>query len=113
MSFPYGVTVTLIKRAVSGQDAYGNDVYSETPVPVYPCVVQPSGSTEFVQFTDQVSTDLAIFMPYETDVSPTDAVEYNGIRYEIQGDVSRWQSPFSGHTSPIQMRVSKVSGASV
>jgi hypothetical protein len=113
MTFPYGQTVTLISRVVSGTDAYGNDTYSETSTDISPCVVQPASSTETIQWTDEVATDLTVFMPYGTDVEAVDAVEINGDRYEVQGDVSSWVSPFSGHTSPIQMRVRKVSGASV
>jgi hypothetical protein len=113
MTFPYGQTVTLIKRSVNGTDGYGNDTYGETTVKVSPCVIQPSGSTEDIQWTDEVATDLTVFMPYGTDVDAVDAVDINGVRYEVQGDVSSWVSPFSGKTSPIQMRVRKVTGASV
>lgn len=113
MTFPYGQTVTLVKRSVTGVDDFGNDVYSETTIDVTPCIIQPSGSTENIQWTDEVSTTLTVFMPYGTDVDPIDAVEIDGDRFEIQGDVSSWMSPFSGHTSPIQMTVRKVSGASV
>jgi hypothetical protein len=113
MTFPYGQTVTLIKRSVSGVDAFGNDTYSETTFAVSPCVIQPSGSTEDIQWTDEVATDLTVFVPYGTDVNAVDAVEIGNVRYEVQGDNSTWISPFSGHTSPIQMRVRKVTGASV
>ena len=113
MTFPYGQTVTLVKRAVSGQDDFGNDEYAETLVDAYPCVVQPAGSNETIQFTDQVSTDLTIFLPYGTDIEAVDAVEVDGVRYEVMGDESVWVSPFSGRTSPIQIRVSRVTGVSV
>jgi hypothetical protein len=113
MTFPYGQTVTLISRTVSGQDDYNNDVYAETSVDIFPCVVQPAGTTEAVQWTDQVSTDLAIFMPYGTDIEAVDAVLYNGLRYEVQGKTIDWISPFTGRVSPVQIRVSLITGASV
>jgi len=113
MSFPYGQTVTVVKRTVSGQDSYGNDTYTETKTDIYPCVVQTSGSVETVQFTDQVSDSLTMFLPYGTDITAIDAVEYLGIRYEMQGDPSVWQSPFSGRTSPIQISVQRITGVSV
>lgn len=105
--------MTLIRRTVSGRDEYNNDTYSETKQAVSGCVVQPSGSSETIQFTDQVSTDLAVFIPAGIDVSPVDAIEIDGTRYEIQGQPSEWRSPFSGNTSPTQLRVTKVTGASV
>lgn len=112
-SFPYGQTVTLIRRTVSGRDERGNDVYSESPSQVPQAVIAPAGSTEFIQFTDQVTTDITVFLPYGTEVSATDAVEIGGQRYEIQGEPSEWRSPFSGSTSPIQLRLSRITGVSV
>jgi hypothetical protein len=108
--FPYGVNMTLIKRYVSGQDSYGNDVYSETPMVIGNCVFQPAGSTENLIFTDQVNTTDTIFMPYGTPVGPLDAIEYNGDRFEVIGEISSWVSPFSGRTSPIRVNVNKVTG---
>lgn len=113
MPFTYGQTVTLVKRTVSGQDDFGNDQYAETLTPVSPCVVQPAGSNETIQFTDQVSTDLTIFLPYGTDIEAVDSVEVGGTRYDVMGDASVWVSPFSGHTAPIQIRVTRVTGVSV
>lgn len=112
-SFPYGQTVTLIRRTVSGRDELGNDVYSESPEPIPQAVVAPAGSTEFTQFTDQVTASLTVFLPYGTEVSATDAVEIAGQRYEIQGEPSAWRSPFSGSTSPIQLQLTRVTGVSV
>jgi len=108
--FPYGVNMTLIKRTVSGQDSYGNDVYAETPRVIGNCVFQPAGSTENLAFTDQVNTSDVIFMPFGTPVGPLDAIEYQGVRYEVVGEVSSWVSPFSGRTSPIRINVSKITG---
>ena len=41
MTFPFGQTVTLLTRSVSGRDAYGNDELTSTSttltgVPVWP-----------------------------------------------------------------------------
>jgi len=104
--------MTLIKRAVSGQDAYGNDTYTETQVNVDYCVFQPAGSNENLIFTDQISTTDTIFMPFGTDVTALDAIDYNGDRYEVVGDPGEWVSPFSGRVSPIRVSVSIVKGVS-
>jgi hypothetical protein len=111
-NFPYAVPMTLLKRAVSGQDEYGNDTYTETPIVVQQCVFQPSGSTEVLIFTDQVSTNDIIYMPAGTDVSALDAIQYDGATYEVTGAPSEWMSPFSGRVSPIRINVLLVSGGS-
>lgn len=110
--FPYSQTVILLRRVLSGQDELGNDTYTDTPVQVSDCVVQPAGSSENMQFTDQVSTDIAVFMPYGTDVGPLDALVINSTKYEINGIPQQWRSPFSGHTSPIQVSAAMVTGVS-
>lgn len=111
--FPYAQTITVLRRVLAEPDQYGNDTYTDAAVQVSGCVVQPAGSNEQTQFTDQISTDITVFMPYGTDVSPLDALVINGVKYEIQGIPQQWRSPFSGHTSPIQLRASLVTGASV
>jgi hypothetical protein len=111
-NFPYGVNMTLVKRTVSGQDMYGNDVYDETSTVIGNCVFQPAGSTENLTFADQVNTTDTIFMPFGTPVGPLDAIDFNGNRYEVIGEISSWVSPFSGRTSPIRINVSKIAGVS-
>lgn len=113
MPFTYGPTVTLVQRTVSGKDEYGNDTYSEVQTDIPNCVFVPSSSTEIIQFTDQVATSVTVFVPYGTDVDYLDAVIVGGIRYEVQGEPSVWMSPFSGHTSPIQINANRVLGVSV
>jgi hypothetical protein len=111
--FPYAQTITLSRRTLAEPDEFGNDTYIDVPVPVPGCVVQPAGSSEDTQFTDQVSTSITVFMPYGTEVSVLDALVINGVRYEIEGIPQQWRSPFSGHTSPIQVRASLITGATV
>ena len=114
MPFPYGVTVTLVHRVLNGLDDYGNDTYRDQPETITGCVVSPAGSSEVTQFTDQVSTNVTVHLPYGTAVGAIDALVINGERYEIQGEPRAWTpSPFSGNTSPVEVQASRVTGASV
>lgn len=110
--FPYSQAITLLRRVLAEPGEFGNDTYTDVPVDVPYCVVQPSASSETVQWTDQISTDVTVFLPYGTEVSPLDALVINGTKYEIQGIPQEWRSPFSGHTSPVQVRASVITGAS-
>ena len=113
MSFPYGQTVTIVRRTVTGQDEYGNDVYTETTEDVTLVVVQPSGSTENIQFTDQVSIGMVFYFPYGTVINPTDAISFAGDKYEVEGNPQAWPpSPFSGNFSPIEVRATLITGVS-
>ena len=109
--FPYGQTVTIVRRSVSGQDEYGNDVYSTTTQTIPYCVIHPAVSNENINFTDQVSTEFNVYVPAGTVVGPLDAVlGPDGTKYEVQGDPQAYVSPFSGLRAPIQIRVLKVAG---
>jgi hypothetical protein len=110
---PYSQTIILVRRELSGQDEYSNDVYTDTEHSLDYCVVQPSSSSEVTQWTEQVSTDITVFVPYGTVVTALDALLIDGIKYEIQGDPQSWRSPFSGNTSPMQIRAAVVTGVTV
>ena len=112
--FTYGQTVTLIRRVVSGTDPeYGNDTYTETREDVALCVIAPASSSEVFQFTEQTSDSVMLYLPTGTDVSFLDAVLIDGDKYEVAGNSQTFISPFSGHVSPVVVRLSRVTGASV
>lgn len=111
--FPYGVTVTLVKRTLSGQDANGNDVYTEKTLQVSNTVFVPGGASENLVFADQTSTTEQFYVPWGTDVNAYDAIVFQGDTYEITGVPSKWMSPFSGRVSPIRVNAIKISGVSV
>lgn len=113
-TFPYGVTVTVVSRAVSGKDEYGNDTFSETTQDIPACSVQPAGTTEDVQFTERLDSTIVVYLPYGTDVESIDALRLpDGTEYEVQGKPNVWASPFSGNTAPVEVRATKVTGVSV
>jgi hypothetical protein len=101
--FPDGVMVTIVRRVVTGTDDFNNDVYSTTTEDVGPCPVQPASSRENLDFADQLTSNIIVFVPYGTNVSFIDAIIVNGMQYEVAGTPNIWKSPFSGNTSPIRI----------
>jgi hypothetical protein len=110
--FPYGSTVTIRRRSVSGKDEYGNDKYAFVEENIPLCVVQPSGSGEETNFADRLSTTIIVYFPYGTDVNYIDALVVNEVEYEIEGTPQTWRSPFSGNVAPIEVRATKITGVS-
>lgn len=111
-ALPNGQYVTLRHRVVAGQDEYNNNTYAFTEETIGPCSVQQTTSREAVNFTDQVSTSVLVFVPYGTNVGFLDAMIIDGVEYEITGDPDKWISPFSGHTAPVRISGQLVKGAS-
>ena len=113
-NFPFGLTLTVIKRIDSGnRDEMGNVIYDEKPVKVSNCVFQSQSSTENLEFADQLLVTNVVFMPAGSDVQSVDAIEVFGDRYEVVGDPNSYISPFSGHQSPIRVNLSKIRGVAL
>jgi Phage head-tail joining protein len=110
---PYGQTITILHRTVSGQDQFGNDVYKSTPETITGVAIQPGSHTERVgSFTDEVTTSLQVFLPNSTSITYLDAIVWNGDTFEITGEPAIHESPFSGHVAPIRVTATIVKGAS-
>lgn len=80
------------------RDDRGNAVYVDERVEVPGCSVQPSTSSE--QDSEervQLATSITIYAPLSWPAGPIDAVEIDGIRWEVQGRPQRWDHPRLGH----------------
>lgn len=109
MTFPLGAQITLVTRAKSGTDSYGNDVYGETTTTVVGAFA-PGGSSELIQGQDTVITQPTVYLPAGTDVTSVDEVEVNGLRYLVDGEPNAWVSPFTGWAPGVEVRLERVTG---
>lgn len=108
---PFGrQTVVLVRRAVTGRDAHGNDVYTVTRETVSQCLVQPTlFSKEFISAEDRTVNRLQLFAPPNVNLKSIDAVEFNGERYEISGEPLPWPD-WTGGVHHIEAILEKVAG---
>jgi hypothetical protein len=110
IAFGYGVTVTFHTRAVTGQDAHGGDIYTDTDTTVPNCGFDPGGSQELVQGQDIVTSQPTVYAPAGTVIGPVDAVTVNGTRYDVDGSPNAYVHPFSGWQTPVVVKLKGVSG---
>lgn len=101
--------VTLRRRAVTGQDEYGNDVYGTVLVTVAGCSVQPRTSTEDTTGRVQVISGVMLFAPADPLITAADVVEFDGRRFEVDGDPGVWQSR-NGSVTYQQVALRRVTG---
>jgi hypothetical protein len=107
-----GLTVTVVNRVPSGTtDEFGNDVYTEVSNDISGCSVQPASSRENLNFGDQLTSGIVVFLPFGTDVNYIDAIIWNGDKYEVTGVPDTWTSPFTGHTAPVRVDGMLIKGA--
>lgn len=115
-AFPFGETVTQVRRVLSGElDSDGNDVYSDAPavlenVGVAPRDANGSGGNEQTQGRDTVIIGLTLFLPAGTVVSATDRFMVRGNVYEVEGQPEDLHSPFTGWNPGLPVAVKRVTG---
>lgn len=105
-----GKSITVVTRTVTGRDALGNDIYTETSTQVDGCVVYPRGSTELVQGQDLVTDSLTALLPPGTAITATDRVIVDGVTYEVDGQPSAWSNPFVSVADSLQVQLKVVTG---
>lgn len=88
-------TAEWVQRAVTGQDVYGNDVYTDTTVSV-DGVFAPGGSSESTQAGDRVTWQPTLYLPAPAP-AVVDEVTVNGVLYQVDGRPDDWSagSPYS------------------
>jgi hypothetical protein len=109
VTFPYGQQITLITRTRSGQDTYGNDIYTESST-VVTGAFNPGTSVELVQGQDLLTVQPTIYLPPDVQPQAIDAVEVDGLRFDVDGDTNVWQSPFTGWQPGNVVKLKRVTG---
>lgn len=102
--------VTLRRRTVEGQDEYGNDQWVTVTIPVDGCVVHPRISgAESVEVGAQVVAGAWLYAPAGTPIDADDAIEVEGITYEVDGEPGLWRT-LHGTPSLQQVALRRVTG---
>ena len=89
------VTVVVVRPLVTEENRYGDTVIDWDQVQrrhVHRCKLAPSSSTEpRGEHRDGIVSGYTLHAP-DTDIEPTDRVEYGGDTYEIDGKPEVWPS---------------------
>lgn len=74
-------------RPTTERDAHGNlRRTGEDRLVIKPASVQQVNTVETIGGRDAVASTLQAFLPAGTDLLPTDEVEWQGVRYLVDGD---------------------------
>lgn len=106
-------TIILHRRAVTGVDEYGNDVHGTVDITITGCSVQPrvtqSATAEDNVGRVQVISGLTLLAPADPIITSSDVVEFDGRRYEADGDPAVWRMP-NGMVAYQQVALRRVTG---
>lgn len=115
MTWPFGDTVTLVSRTVTGRNGDGNDVYGDARttlvnVPVWPHDGNGTSSNERTDARDQVVSGYSVLLPAGTNVDAVDRVEWRGLSFEVSGLPGLYRSPFTGFDPGVVVSMVRVTG---
>jgi hypothetical protein len=106
-----GQQVTIVHRAVTGQDVYGNDVYGETLEDVRGVAV---GQIESVDSSApgnaRVRRTRTVVFPPGTQIGAQDRLIIDGQRWSIEGEPTQVEQPVLGLTAGVVVRASRTTG---
>lgn len=97
-----GEAFQILTRAVTGQDADGNDVYGVTETTVRGAFA-PAGTSELLQGQAVVITHDTLYLAEGSPApGPQDKMRVRGIERDINGTPADYISPYTGwHPGPV------------
>lgn len=89
-------SVVLRRRgAVTGQDAYGNDVFAADVDETVSAWFEPRTSGEDVSAREQQVSGYWVYLPLSAPLGGADAVVIGGVEYQVVGDPGRQPAGFA------------------
>lgn len=105
-------TVTVL-RVGTATDRYGDTVAgdwtSATATAITQCRIQPAAGPEDTVDRDQITRRWLLFAPADADIRASDRVRWQGVDYDIDGELRRWNSP-TGRLAHIEADLLRVDG---
>lgn len=108
VTFRFGEHIVIHRRVLAGQDAYGNDTFTEQLVSLDRIPAIPTSSVE--NENSMVYDLVTVLLPPNTDIDSIDGIEVYGNLYEVFGQPVRMISPFSGENPGIPVNLRRVTG---
>lgn len=97
MSGPFGETVVLHSRAVTGRDGDGNDIYTPTDTTIEGVTLYPRESVELVQGQNTNIVGLVAVFKSAVAIEATDKLTARGKVWDVDGMVGEYHSSLTGH----------------
>lgn len=105
-------TVTVVRPP--GRDQYGNPLEGETTrVDITGCAVAPRVAASLdveSRNREGLVVELTLYAPFGADIRHTDLIERQGELYEVEGEVGRWENPFTGSKPGLEVGLRRAAG---
>jgi hypothetical protein len=116
--FARGRTATIVRANPGGTDQFGDPVTGTTVEITVPGAawaprtqgVGPSAGEVHDRGRQGVIEGLTVYLPYGTDLHPSDQLRLDGRLYEVEGDPGEWWNPMSGRLAGLEVAVRRAEG---
>ena len=109
---PFSQPITLVLRTAAAQDSDGNTGWTETRTTVLG-IFNSGGSSETQTSTGDVVVAQPFVRVYDVDpgtVRATDAVDIDGVRYEVDGVPTNGTNPWTGWSPNVRINLRRITG---
>jgi hypothetical protein len=103
---------TIERRTAGGEDDYGNDTVTVTPLDTV-CELQQAKRDEPDSQGELSATDWRLYLPAGTDIDTSDTVIVNDLVFEVVGDPWQARNPRTRTLSHVEATVRKTGEAAV
>ena len=113
--YPFGRTVAVLKGTpvvdpYSGEETR-LDWTNPTEVVYTHCAVAPRTTDEpLLARRFPVFEGLTVYGPEDIDAGPRDRIRIGDTVYDIDGEIARWRSPFTGNSGGSTINVTRTEG---
>ena len=110
MRHPHGITVTVNRQEYDPRT--GDPIGDPVPHDIPGCAFDPGGTREVSNLGVTVTTVPTLYGPYDADIASDDEVvipEHG--TYQVAGDITRWQNPFTGDKPGSVVELTRTKGA--
>lgn len=109
MTFPFGETVTIHRRAP--RDDYGQQLPATTHTVDGVAIAPRRASETNSPSRNTVVAGLTAYMPFDADVQAADVIErFDGTKWNVIGAPLRWRSPLTGWKPGCEAELERVTG---
>lgn len=106
--FTHGFTITVERPGAL--DRFGDRSASTTHT-IAGCAAYPVTGSENMTQRDTVIDVWSLLVPFGSDIQATDIITFpGGERFEVDGSPSNYQSPLTGWTPGMEVRIRSVTG---
>lgn len=112
----HGETVVIVRQSPGGVDEYGDPISgSEERIDVPGCTWAPrlagAASSEIDDRGRQgIIVGMTVYMPYDTDLRPSDQLVLDGLLYEVEGEPGKWHNRMTGRRAGLEVAARRSEG---